>query len=251
MSGDDDAIVLPNAFLGFVEAMRELTVDGMPDLAIIGGVGVNIRLATSAEVHRATLDVDVVADHRVPGVVEILVGDGAPALGDTVVVRGVSVDVIVTEPVTDHDLSGLDDSQYLFLSGHRFALDTSRAVRITAVDSALTARIAVATPAGLIAAKCHALGYPTTTRRATKHGGDLWDVFRLIEVFDRQGSIRDELSEAPGQLGRLIADVIEREMLTRPQQAAHQMGLASLGEAPSIEQLADVLQPFLEELRAR
>jgi hypothetical protein len=71
-------------------------------------------------------------------------------------------------------------------------------VRITTIDpDALIVEVPVATPAGLIAAKCHAAGYPRAARRATKHGGDLYDIFRLIEVFDTRGGLRTELAEAP------------------------------------------------------
>ena len=88
------------------------------------------------------------------------------------------------------ELDGLDDGTRLFVAGHRWAFDTATPMRLgTRGEKRTTVELPVATPAGLVAAKSHAVGYPRAVRRATKHGGDLFDVFRLIEVFDTDGSL--------------------------------------------------------------
>jgi hypothetical protein len=104
--------------------------------------------------------------------------------------------------------------------------------------------LAVATPAGLVAAKSHAVGHPRAARRATKHGGDLYDVFRLIEVFDADGSLGREVAGAPRSLGAMIAAVLQNEILANPARAMHQMSIASLSGL-TVDQVTDAVEPFV------
>ena len=242
-------VVLPARLAAMVRALHALDVPGMPAVAVIGGMAVNIRLSTVADAHRATQDIDLVAHDAVPGAFDILAHDHPARRDQSVVVDGVTIDVIVTHPVTDDDLDGLADDQRLFLAGHRWALDSAQPVRIAVGTDAAVILVPVATPAGLVAAKSHAAGYPRAARRATKHAGDLYDLFRLVEVFDSAGQLRDELSAAPGQIGRLVADVVIAEILANPARAAHQMGVASLAGLPRADRVRDVLEPFVDELR--
>lgn len=223
----------------------------MPDIAVIGGMAVNIRLSTAAAAHRATQDLDVVADNAVPSVIEILARNHSTRREHTVVVDGVEIDVIVTQAVTEEDLDGLDDGQRLFLAGHRWALDSARRVRLDSAGDGASVTLPVATPAGLVAAKSHAAGYPRTSRRASKHGGDLYDVFRLVEVFDGAGQLRDEIAAAPGGIARLVAEVVASEILASPVRAMRQMAAATAGgPPPDPDRITDVLEPFVEELLA-
>ena len=147
----------------------------------------------------------------------------------TVRVGEFDVDVIATLPIGSAELDGLDDGNRLFFVGHRWAFDTATPVRLgTRGDDSTTVEVPVATPAGLVAAKSHAVGYPRAIRRATKHGGDLYDVFRLLEVFDADGSVGREIAGAPHGLGALIANVLTVEILKNPARAMHQMSIASL-----------------------
>lgn len=240
--------MLPAALGRLVDALGALTIEDMPALAVIGGMAVNIRLATAAEAHRATQDIDVVADGRAPTAVEILARSHEVARDGTVLVDGIEIDVIETQAVAERDLDGLADDAKLFLAGHRWALETAAPVRITTVGSALTVELPVATPAGLVAAKSHAAGYPRAARRATKHGGDVYDIYRLIEVFDVAGELRATIIQAPGALAHLIAHVLETEILANPGRAMRQMNPA----APSglqIDQIVDVIEPFTADLR--
>lgn len=243
-------VVLPATLARLVGALGALTAPDMPDVAVIGGMAVNIRLSTAADAHRATQDLDIVAHDTIPGAVEVLARDHPTRREHTVVVEGIEIDIIVTHPVTEHDLRGLDDGQRLFIAGHRWALDTAQPVRLALVGDAAEISVPVATPAGLVAAKSHAAGHPRASRRATKHGGDLYDLFRLVEVFDQHGQLRDQLTTAPGGLGRLVAHVIATEILTNPARAAQQMGAASLTGPPPPDRVRDVLEPFVDELRS-
>ena len=227
MSGAEPAppvVILPGALGHLLRVLDALTVSDMPAIAVIGGMGVNIRLSTLDTAHRATLDIDLVSGDDHPTALEVLSRSNELGRANTVVVHGVEIDIIETVRVYEEDLGGLGDDAKLFVAGHRWALDTAQPVRITTVGAnPLTVDVAVATPAGLIAAKCHAAGHPRAARRATKHGGDLYDIFRLVEVFDAQGELRAQLARAPYGLGRLVAQVAVVEFLTSPARAVRQM----------------------------
>jgi hypothetical protein len=234
--GDVPLVALPLAFAGLLDALEALTAPDLPEVAVVGGVAVNIRLATSSTAHRATTDIDVVAHAELPTALEVLSAD--------VRMAGVEFDVIETQPITDDELDGFDDGHKLFLAGHRWALVTATPVRLASGGTEVV--VPVATAAGLVAAKSHALGYGRPQRRATKRGGDLYDVFRLLEVFDAQGSVAIELTSAPCELGRIVADVMRTEVLTSPARSVRAMNDA--GGAVDMDQLLDVFEPFVEAL---
>jgi hypothetical protein len=164
------------------------------------------------------------------------------------VVNGVELDIIETQPIDGADLDGLNDDAKLFVAGHRWALDTARPVRITAIGAnPLAATLPVATPAGLVATKSHAAGYPGAARRATKHGGDLYDIFRLVEMFDTHGDLRADLAEAPYGLRRLVGEVAMAEYVHNPARAMRQMTPAAT-TALDAERILDVMEPFVAAL---
>ena len=101
----------------------------------------------------------------------------------------------------------------------------------------------VATAAGLVATKSHAAGYPKAARRANKHGGDLYDLFRLIEAFDRRGELRTDLAAAPGGLGKLVAQVVEAEILANPARAQRQMSPVA-STVLDVGRIGDITEPF-------
>jgi hypothetical protein len=237
LSGAEAPLVaLPASLAPLLGALQALTQPDLPDVAVVGGIAVNIRLATSDAAHRATSDIDVVAHAELPTALEVLRRDAR--------MTGVDVDVIDTQPITADELDGFDDGNKLFLAGHRWALDTATGVRLSAAGSLVT--VPVATPAGLVAAKSHALGYGRQQRRATKRGGDLYDVFRLLEVFDAQGEVAAALAAAPCELGRIVAAVVHTEVLASPARTVHVM--VDAGGAISTERLLDVFEPFVEGL---
>jgi hypothetical protein len=159
----------------------------------------------------------------------------------------VKVDIIPTSPFDDIDLDGHEDPHRLFLAGHRWAFETAHDERL-AVPGAEPLSVSVATPSGLVAAKSHALGYPSTTRRATKHGSDLLDLFRLVDLFGVDGTLADELRDGPAELARIIADVCEREITRNPAAAAHKMTSASPIPV-AMDDVVDVIGEFVSDLR--
>jgi hypothetical protein len=242
-------VALPDALVPMLDTIRALVGPDVPPIALVGGLAVNLRLATGGGAHRATRDIDVVSGDDVPGVIDVL-GAGDPMdRAQTVHVGEFDVDVIATVPVGSDELDGLDDANRLFFVGHRWAFDTATAVRLGTRDRTDLVDVPVATPAGLVAAKSHAIGHPRSIRRATKHAGDLYDVFRLLEVFDADGSIADEIARAPHGLGALIAGVLRTEILDNPAKAAHQMSIAST-ELLDADRVTDAVEPFAAAITA-
>ena len=217
----------------------------MPAIAVIGGTGVNIRLSTAADAHRATRDIDLVANAADPTAVQVLAERHTLAHENTVVVNGIEVDIIDTAAVTEAELEGLDNGSRLFVAGHRWALEAAEAVLVTTAQTgAPTIEIPVASAAGLVAAKSHAAGYPRSARRATKHGADLFDIYRLIEVFDTRGELRIDFAAAPGHLGQLVASVVQAEILARPAHAMREMQSAAPARL-DVDRIIDVIEPFV------
>jgi hypothetical protein len=224
--------------------LRALIAEGMPAVAVIGGIGVTIRLATAEHGHRATVDVDVVAEDRDPPAIQVLACEHHRLRDQTAVVAGVEIDVIPTQPVSEEALREIEDEgARLFVAAHRWALDTATSVQLTAAaSSAAVVHLPVGSPGALVAAKAHAAGYGRAERRANKHGGDLFDIYRLLEVFDAQGALRADLRSAPADTGRLVARVIEVEMLTNPARTLRQM-LPSSAQPLDGDHITDVLEP--------
>ncbi len=244
MRGSDVPLVLvPRELVPIVEALAIISAKPLPPYALIGGMAVNIRLAAAGPLHRATADVDLVVDDGVPTAAQILTGGGPEAI----VIDGVKVDIIQTEPLTDEDLDGLNDGPALFVAGHRFALATARPLRLSTAGGRAV-MLPVATPAGLVAAKSHALGYARAQRRQTKGPGDHYDVFRLLEVFDARGDVRTALGAAPDRLRHIIADVLTASILRAPARAAATMRVPA-GHVIEAAHVFDVIEPVADALR--
>jgi len=223
-----------------------LATQGLPAVALIGGLAVTMRVSAAGAGHRATVDIDLVTVESEPEAVEIL-ADAHDAKRQPLVIDEIKVDLIATSALTDDDLDGLEDKHRLFVAGHRWALESAEPSRMT-VLGADPVTVDVATSAGLVATKSHAIGFPTSRRRATKAASDLLDLFRLVDIYDREGELSDELRGAPGGIGRIIADVARDQVLANPATAANKMASAS----PTPIEVADVVTViggFVDELR--
>jgi hypothetical protein len=223
-----------------------LATPRLPKVALIGGLAVTIRVSSADAGHRATVDIDLVTIESEPEVAAIL-ADAHDAELQSLVIDEIKVDLIATSPLTDDDLEGLEDNHRLFVAGHRWAFEEAEPSRMT-VLGADPVTVNVATPAGLVATKSHAIGYPTSRRRATKAASDLLDLFRLVDIYDREGRLSDELRGAPGGIGRIIADIARDQVLTNPAAAAHKM--ASASPTPiDVDDVITVIGSFVDGLR--
>jgi hypothetical protein len=225
-----------------------LDTEDLPTAALIGGLAVTIRVAAPATTYRATADIDIVTTDTDPTLVEILATRHHTT--EPLHIAGIKVDVIPTHPVTVADLDGIDgidDGPRLFVAAHRWALVTAEPLTL-ATSTSEPFTVDVATPAALLATKCHAVGYARSQRRATKHGGDMLDVYRLIDAHDRDGELAAKIHEAPGDLAPVIARVIGTEILANPAKAAGSMTSASPTPIDPDDLVAS-LEAFIEDLR--
>lgn len=249
MSGDPDEIVLADHHSELVEAARAvLATSNLPPVVLIGGLAVAMRVGTVGQPHRATVDIDLVTTEADPAAVEIL-ADAHHSARQPLVVEGVKVDLIETTAASATDLADLEDDDRLFIAGHRWAFETGilTAVRV-AGGEALAAQ--VATPAGLVVTKSHAIAAPSTRRRSTKMPSDLLDLYRLVERYDRRGAVSQEIRSVPGEIAAVIASVVEREILANPAAATNKMRAASLSPIGNVE-VVEVMETFVEDLRGR
>lgn len=243
MSGDPPLIALPAHARPLLEAARTvLATPDLPPVVLIGGLAVTMRVGAAGAAHRATVDIDLVTVDAEPEAVEVLAGAHATPK-QLLMIREVKVDVIATSPVTDHDLEGLDDQNRLFVAAHRWAFESGHPSRMTTAGSQPLDAL-VASTASLVATKCHAIGFPTSRRRATKHASDLLDLFRLVQLHNRSGNLRD----GPAGLARIIADVAAREVITNPVSATKQMSGAAREEL-DVDEVRVVIGDFVDELR--
>jgi hypothetical protein len=246
VSGDPPLIFLPDRNSALLEVARTvLATPGLTDIALIGGLAVTMRVSAAGVDHRATVDIDLVTIESDPEVADIL----ASAHGSerrSLLIDQIKVDLIVTSPVTNDDLDGLTDNDRLFVAGHRWAFEEAESSLLTARGAEPIA-IAVATPAGLVATKSHAIGYPTPLRRSTKMASDLLDFFRLVDLYDREGALAAELRVAPGGIAAIVADVAQREILANPTAATNKM--ASASPTPiDVRNVVTATEAFVDEL---
>lgn len=250
MSGDQPQVphvVVPAGIDSLLDAVALVAASDAGPVALIGGLAIAARVSTAALPHRVTIDIDLVAEDTDPAVITVLTSIGTESKG-SLYLADIKVDVIATMPVTDDDLDGLDDGQRLFLAGHRWALETAEPLRLTGA-SGDDVTLPVAMPPGLVATKGNAVGYPSATRRATKHGADLYDLFRLVEVFDISGELAVAVAHAPCGIARIIADVVRREIYADPVRARNQMALAT--DRPlDVEDVITIFETFVQGLSA-
>lgn len=93
-----------------------LATPGLPEVALIGGLAVTMRVNAAGADHRATIDIDLVTVESEPEAVEVL-ASAHRAEGPPLHIGEIKIDVIATSARSDDDL---DDGQRLFVAGHRW-----------------------------------------------------------------------------------------------------------------------------------
>jgi hypothetical protein len=111
-----------------------------------------------------------------------------------------------------------------------------------------TAIVRLAVPAGLIAAKTHALA----TRRdapTDKRASDAYDVYRLLDAFDRNQALTRALAGAPLGLGRLVGMHLRHLLIDDAERAVRWMaGTSADMRAVSAQDLRDAAGPLCDAL---
>lgn len=192
--------------------------------ALIGGLAVTARVA---HVYRVTQDVDTVLDGEDQRDLMVLEQGGS---GSSIVIDGVLVDLIATEPLpaTLSDLPD-DDGARLFLLSHRWALETASELAISVVAGSETVakvKVPVATTPALVACKFAAfLGRPE--RRAPKRQSDALDIYRLSRILISDVALFANFADAPHDLVALLARITRRQLSDRASSFAGLMHAAA------------------------
>ena len=106
--------------VGLIRAVGALGDAGIGRYAIVGGVGVTVRLGNA---HRVTVDVDAVVDETTrPAAVEAFLARSDTCQGPTephrVFVDGTKVEIVPVRPLDDNDLNGISTNDALFVAAH-------------------------------------------------------------------------------------------------------------------------------------
>ena len=162
---------------------------GTPDLllAIVGGFAVTCRLG---RVHRATGDVDMVAD-------ELATVGAEPT---RVMVAGTSIDVTLP----------------------------------------------IATPAALVATKLHAF---CDRPRDEKRASDAYDIFRLVEAHDADGSVAAAINDGPRGLAEAVHELAADKLVENAERVVRYLKV--YGEPVWDEISSDDIRRVLGSLVAR
>jgi hypothetical protein len=251
VSGEPIVILPGEAMARLVRAAAVLAAAPLGRYAIIGGVAVSARLQRA---HRATADLDTVVDDTIPPpAIETLLNlPGAkpdPTGAHRVLIDGIKIEVQGTGPFDAQDLDGLTDKQILYVSAHRYALDSASLVTLVAQTSQARATVPVATPGALIAMKLHAIEDRRAGGAIDKRAGDAWDIYRILLDLDGGGVVRDELTALPEAFRQVVRSSAERILVRH---AARTISWLKFGDdrmaAITADELTAVGQPLVDAL---
>lgn len=212
-----DAILLADGADGHVAALvraADIVVrHATAPVAVIGGLAVACRLAST---HRVTRDVDIVSDESAHlttagTLASRLVEAGIATTGTDdpptrIAITGAKVEIIETTTVDAAAIAAVEpEIARLFVASHRWAVESATECTVQ-VAGAHLARVPVATAPALVAMKLHAIQDRADDR---KRASDAWDIYRLLETRNADGTIARELRDAPAGLAALVASAIE------------------------------------------
>lgn len=237
MSGEP--VVLAAGSAQLVSAAGHATRHAGIRAVVIGGLGVICRLQRA---HRATGDVDTATDgHDSVSLVAMI--PGATLEGKDITIDGVVIQVIDTYQLDDDVADVEPERNRLFIVGHRYAYETAESTRVLAgkhVDETLD----IATAAGLLATKAHAL---EDRHEQRKRASDTTDIVGLLD--HRQDEIIDALRSAPHDLGAMVARSLRRTLIEEAARRARD--LITYGEADwvlSADEIASSARRLCDEL---
>lgn len=178
-----------------ISALAEVIENLERPCALIGGLAVAARLS---RVERVTADVDtVVHAPDDPPSAEVLIARGIVderVSESSVIVKGIKVDLIDTFAIPGEFSRDVSTANDHFVAAHRFGFESATPLRLL-VPGGPEVTVSVATPAGLVGMKLHAARW---RHNRDKVAGDLFDIYRLLTEFDRDGEVADTLGSQPG-----------------------------------------------------
>ena len=198
----------------------------LPRWALVGGVAVMVHLV---EAHRATRDVDAVADDdagELRPALAVVSATEPPAGADPSIVLadGTKVDVMTTGSWRREQLPE-DDLDRMFVLAHWWAVETAVPTRLVVVDDRrilVRADAPIAGPAALVAAKLQSMR--RRRRDPIKAASDAYDIYRLLSTRDRDGAIGTALAGAPVDLGSCAAAALDETFVTDAERWARRLG---------------------------
>lgn len=166
--------------------------------------------------HRATADVDTATDgHNALALVARI--PGASLDGKDITLDGVVIQVIDTYELDD-DVADIEpDADRLFVVSHRYAYETAEPMRVLAGDN-VDETIEIATPAGLLATKAHAV---EDRHEPRKRASDTTDIIGLLDTHHEE--IIEVLTQSPHDLGAMVARSIRRTMIDEATRRAREL----------------------------
>lgn len=249
MSGEVPVVVLAGpdgTFDRLITTLVEVVASLGRPCALIGGLAVAARL-TRAE--RVTGDVDTVVDApEDPPSADLLlargVADERVGGSSSVMVYGVKVDLIDTFSMPPEFVSEVSTANDHFALAHRYAFESATPLRLEATSGAHVT-MAVAAPAALLAMKLHAARW---RHNRVKVAGDLFDMYRLLDTYDRKGEVAASIAAEPG-LGVLCLEAARHLFVDRLTASAGALS-AGGGVLSSVtrDRLADLTDPFVRRL---
>jgi len=246
IEGDGDGVIAT-----LVKVLADLPA-AMPDYVLVGGLAVIVRVAGA---HRVTRDVDAVTWSPIgtnEAAISVLVDAGAERTINGARFEGVEIDVIATGDFAAHDVDALDEYDRAFIVSHRWAFDSAEPAQIivsTGNNVRASTAVALATPSALVAMKLGAIPRRKLTNSA-KRASDLYDIYRLIQVFNRAGDLATNLRGAPHDLGPWCRDQMHGLLVDQAERSS--LWLATEGspamQAVSADDLRAVGEVIVEDM---
>ena len=143
----------------------------------------------------------------------------------------------------EDDIAALDEYDRAFVASHRWAFDSAERVQIvvfTRDGVQASTEVALATPSALVAMKLSAIPRRKLANPA-KRASDLYDIYQLIQVFNRRGDLAAGLGRAPHDLGPWCRDQLDGLLVDQAERSS--LWLATEG-SPTMQAVS------AEDLRA-
>ncbi len=133
----------------------------------------------------------------------------------------------------------------------RWALETATRCTVTVAGTDAREDLPVATAAALVAMKLHAIQDRSSDE---KRASDAWDLYRLLNSYNRDGTLSNAFADGPPGLTALVAGALTRVFRTEVTRTRHWIvgyGEPGWSQVLSTQVLADITDEFVTGLELR